>query len=81
VCAKPSAPPAPACFTCRPTRPTLRGSASKPIEQAFAKLKALPRQAAARTREALWNTIGQLIGSLTAAKCRNYLANSAYAFK
>ena len=32
-----------------------------PIEQAFAKLKALLRQAAVRTREALWNTIGCLL--------------------
>jgi transposase len=30
-----------------------------PIEKSFAKLKALIRKAAARTREALWNAIGQ----------------------
>ena len=30
-----------------------------PIEQLFAKLKALLRKAAARTKEALWSTIGQ----------------------
>ena len=30
-----------------------------PIEQAFAKLKALLRKAAARTVEALWDTIGR----------------------
>ena len=30
-----------------------------PIEQMFAKLKALLRKAAARTREALWTTIGR----------------------
>ena len=32
-----------------------------PIEQVFAKLKALLRKAAARTRDALWDTIGQLL--------------------
>ncbi|WP_408906299.1 IS630 family transposase [Muricoccus nepalensis] len=52
-----------------------------PIEQAFAKLKALLRKAAARTREALWTTIGRLLGNFTPAECRNYLANSGYAFE
>ena len=32
-----------------------------PIEQLFAKLKALLRKAAARTREALWSAIGELL--------------------
>ncbi|WP_232480924.1 IS630 family transposase [Roseomonas sp. KE2513] len=50
-----------------------------PIEQAFAKLKALLRKAAARTREALWNTIGRLLETFIPAECRNYLANSSYA--
>jgi transposase len=50
-----------------------------PIEQVFAKLKALLRNAAARTREALWTTIGQLLGAFTPGECRNYLANSGYA--
>ena len=52
-----------------------------PIEQAFAKLKALLRKAATRTREALWATIGRLIATFTPAECRNYLANSGYAFE
>nr|WP_184522116.1 IS630 family transposase [Roseomonas pecuniae] len=50
-----------------------------PIEQAFAKLKALLRKAATRTREALWTTIGRLLDTFTATECRNYLANSGYA--
>jgi transposase len=50
-----------------------------PIEQAFAKLKALLRKAAARTRDALWNTIGDLLNSFTPDECQNYLANSGYA--
>jgi transposase len=49
-----------------------------PIEQFFAKLKALLRKAAARTRDALWETIGVLLESITAAECQNYLVNSGY---
>ena len=52
-----------------------------PIEQVFAKLKALLRKAAARTRDDLWNTIGRLLDTFTSAECRNYLANSGYAFE
>jgi transposase len=52
-----------------------------PIEHAFAKLKALLRKAAARTREFLWTTIGKLLSSFTPTECRNYLANSGYAFE
>ena len=50
-----------------------------PIEQAIAKLKAGLRKAAARTREALWDTIGQLLNNFRPSKCQNYLANSGYA--
>lgn len=49
-----------------------------PIEQAFAKLKALLRKAQARTREALWATIGNLLDAFTPAECCNYLENSGY---
>lgn len=51
-----------------------------PIEQVFAKLKALLRKAAARTREALWTTIGNLIDAFSSAECSNYLKNSGYEF-
>lgn len=51
-----------------------------PIEQTFAKLKALLRKASARTRETLWTIIGQLLHTFSPAECRNYLANSGYAF-
>jgi transposase len=50
-----------------------------PIEQLFAKLKALLRKAAARTREELWDTIGSLLDTFTPAECRNYLENAGYA--
>lgn len=49
-----------------------------PIEQAFAKLKALLRKAGARTRDALWDTLGALLEAFSPAECRNYLANCGY---
>ena len=52
-----------------------------PIEQMFAKLKALLRKAAVRTRDALWDTIGNLLDAFTPAECQNYLQNSGYAFE
>src|SRR5213595_3049012 len=41
-----------------------------PIEQFFAKLKALLRKAAARTKEALWQTAGQLLDLAAPIECR-----------
>ena len=52
-----------------------------PIEQMFAKLKALLRKAAVRTREALWTTIGNLLNVFSPTECRNYLENSGYGFE
>ena len=49
-----------------------------PIEQAFAKLKALLRSAAERTVDNLWITIGRLLDLFPPAECANYLANSGY---
>ena len=49
-----------------------------PIEQVFAKLKPLLRNAAARTLEAVVAAIGQLPGSYTAQECANYFANAGY---
>ncbi len=43
-----------------------------------AKIKALLRGAAARTKEALWTTIGQLLKPFSPAECRNYLTNLCY---
>ena len=50
-----------------------------PIEQMFAKLKALLRKAKERTIDDLWDRIGKLLDEFTAAACANYLANSGYA--
>lgn len=49
-----------------------------PIEQLFAKLKALLRTAAERTVEALWRAIRQALDAFTPAECANYLANAGY---
>jgi transposase len=49
-----------------------------PIENAFAKLKALLRKAAERTVEGLWSAIGRLIDDFTPAECANFFANAGY---
>jgi transposase len=49
-----------------------------PIENAFAKLKALLRKAGERTVDALWSTIGRLIDQFTPNECRNYFAAAGY---
>ena len=49
-----------------------------PIEQMFAKLKALLRKAAVRSVEKLWDTIGLLLNAFCPAECANYLRNSDY---
>ena len=49
-----------------------------PIEMAFAKLKALLRRTAARTRAALWDGIAQALDQFTTAECRNLLAHAGY---
>ena len=50
-----------------------------PIEQAFAKLKALLRKTAARSVEDLWQAIADGLDHFTAQECRNYFANAGYA--
>jgi transposase len=50
-----------------------------PIEQLFAKLKALLRKAAERSVDALWNRIANLLDAFTAHECANYFRNAGYA--
>lgn len=50
-----------------------------PIELAFAKLNALLRKAAERTRDALWDRIGQILRAFSPQECANYLAHAGYA--
>ena len=49
-----------------------------PIEQAFAKLKALLRTAAARTVPDLWAAIREAFTRFKPDECRNYLAAAGY---
>ena len=49
-----------------------------PIEQLFAKLKHLLRQAAERTTEAVYMAIGELLEQFTAQECANYFENAGY---
>ena len=50
-----------------------------PIEQVFAKLKHLLRDAAERTAEATWRRIGDLLDQFPPEECANYFRNSGYA--
>lgn len=49
-----------------------------PIENAFAKLKALLRKAAERTVGALWDRIGILLDAFSPAECANYFTAAGY---
>lgn len=50
-----------------------------PIELAFSKLKRLLREAATRTVDALWTTIGQLLTRFTPTECANYIRHCGFA--
>jgi transposase len=50
-----------------------------PIEQLFAKLKALLRKAAERSVDGLWNRIARLLDAFPPAECANYFRNAGYA--
>ena len=49
-----------------------------PIENAFAKLKALLRKAAERTVAGLWSVIGRLSETFTPQECANYFSAAGY---
>ncbi len=49
-----------------------------PIEQLFAKLKHLLRNAAERTIETICSAIGQLLEAFTPQECANYFKNAGY---
>ena len=50
-----------------------------PIEQVFAKLKAMLRKANERTIEDTWRRIGTLLDAFPPEECANYFRNSGYA--
>lgn len=49
-----------------------------PIEMAFAKLKQMLRKAGERTRDGLWERIGQLADLFPPTECQNYLRHAGY---
>ena len=49
-----------------------------PIENAFARLKAGLRKAAARTIPELWTVIGRILPTFTQAECANYFTAAGY---
>jgi transposase len=49
-----------------------------PIENAFAKLKAILRKAAARTITDLWTAIGDALPAFTPSECANYFSAAGY---
>ena len=49
-----------------------------PIENAFAKLKAMLRKAAKRTIDGLWSAIGKIIDAFNPPECANYFAAAGY---
>ncbi len=49
-----------------------------PIEEAFSKLKALLKKAAARTKEALLEAIGTALAAITASDAAGYFAHCGY---
>ena len=50
-----------------------------PIELAFSKLKHLLRDAAERTVEELWQTIGRLLKRFSPEECGNYIRHCGFA--
>jgi transposase len=49
-----------------------------PIEMAFSKLKSFLKKTAARTKEDLWDAIGQGIDAFAPTECENYFAAAGY---
>jgi len=52
--------------------------ALNPIEQVFAKLKAILRKVSARTVDDLWRAIGNALDQFSPTECGNYLVNAGY---
>ena len=49
-----------------------------PIEQVFAKLKAILRKIGARTVDDLWRAIGNALDEFSSTECTNHLASAGY---
>ena len=68
----PSRRPSPRCWF------RLYSTGFNPIENAFAKLKALLRKASERTVNGLWAAIGRIIDLFPPAECANYFTAAGY---
>jgi len=49
-----------------------------PIEKLFSKLKAMLRKATKRTVNALWNSLGEILDTVSPLECRNYFKSCGY---
>lgn len=49
-----------------------------PIEQVFAKLKALLRKMALRSVDALWKALGTITGCVSSQECKNFVRHAGY---
>jgi transposase len=49
-----------------------------PIEQVFAKLKALLQKMALRSVEALWKALGSITGCVSPQECKNFIRHAGY---
>ena len=56
----------------------LENSRYEAADEAFAKLKELLRKAAERTREDLWDRIGELLREFSPEECSNYIRHAGY---
>ena len=59
-------------------RPRWSVRSGAPIEQLSAKLKALLRKTAARTKDALWQAIGRRLAAVLPSECTHYLDHCGY---
>ncbi len=59
--------------------PTLLLAGSQPeIEEAFAKIKSILRQAGARTKEALVEVLGEALSAISVQDARGYFEHAGY---
>jgi hypothetical protein len=49
-----------------------------PIEEVFAKIKALLRAKALRPVDGLWNALGAITGCVSPEECRNFIRHAGY---
>jgi transposase len=52
-----------------------------PIEKLFSKIKTLLRGIGARTADALWKAVGEILGTISPDECENYFRSCGYVGK